>query len=431
MKKILAFVLSLAMVTLFSVPAFAVENTSSQNEKRITDNSIDMIASSDFTEVFGIENNSRSTSNESTIDEISYSYTFALQENNPALADVSLTFTMEIGTQAYPVTVSGTVDSYLLSSGDTLWEGLIAGTTIIEGTEYKVLAGFSKLNSSPSIQVSVTIQAADKTNAIDPLVFTFGDEVITMQIHQELVGNTSTVSVGALSDEFDETSAARSAGSFTYLNYDFEYFDSGFNISGYAQRSRGYFNSSTNQFAVTLKSYGDNIENYFSSTGIAGATIKEFTIELIRDSNYSTGSYSYIVGTENYDFDVGDYGGGAVLIQPLFEDIMGLLGVPTSTITAIFDGLKGSVDENFHTSDTSVTVSFGLLQNADFDDSGVGVPIVFQLARNQNNYTGNSSYTFVTAITYRTVYIATGSSTPAYVYIDGYDTSKTVSITLG
>ena len=71
MKKILAFVLSLAMVTSFSVPAFAVENTSSQNEKRITDNSIDMIASSAFTEVFGIESNSRGASNESTIDEIS------------------------------------------------------------------------------------------------------------------------------------------------------------------------------------------------------------------------------------------------------------------------------------------------------------------------------------------------------------------------
>ncbi|MBQ9168986.1 MAG: hypothetical protein IJX67_11350 [Oscillospiraceae bacterium] len=431
MKKILAFVLSLAMVTSFSVPAFAVENTSSQNEKRITDNSIDMIASSAFSEVFGIESNSRGATNESTIDEISYSYTFALQENDPTLANVSLTFTMAIGTQAYPVTVSGAVDSYLLSSGDTLWEGLITGTTIIEGTEYKVLAGFSKLNSSPSIQVSVTIQAADKTNAIDPLVFTFGDEVITMQIHQELAGNTAEVSMESLSKEFDEAASIRSAGSFTSLGNDYEYFDSGFNISGYAQRSRGYFNSTTNQFAVTLKSYGDNIEDYFSSTGIAGATIKEFTIELIRNSNYSDGSFSYIVGTESYDFDVGDYGGGAVLIQPLFEDIMGLLGVPTSTITAIFDGLKGSVDENFHTSDTSVSISFGLLQSADFDDSGVGVPIVFQLARNQNGYTGNSSYTFATAITYRTVYIPTGSSTPAYVYIDGYDTSKTVSITLG
>lgn len=431
MKKILAFILSLAMVTSFSVPAFAVENTPSQNEKRITDNSIDMIASSAFSEVFGIENNSRSTSNEATIDEISYSYTFELQENDPTLADVSLTFTMAIGTQAYPVTVSGTVDSYLLSSGDTLWEGMIAGTTIIEGTEYKVLAGFSKLNSDPRTQVSVTIQAADKTNAIDPLVFTFGDEVITMQIHQELLGNTAEVTVESLSKEFDEVATVRSAGSFTSLGNDYEYFDSGFNISGYAQRSRGYFNSTTNQFAVTLKSYGDNIENYFSSTGIAGATIKEFTIELIRNSNYSDGSFSYIVGTESYDFDVGDYGGGAVLIQPLFEDIMGLLGVPTSTITAIFDGLKGSVDENFHTSDTSVSISFGLLQSADFDDSGVGVPIVFQLARNQNGYTGNSSYTFATAITYRTVYIPTGSSTPSYVYIDGYDTSKTVSITLG
>lgn len=67
MKKILAFVLSLAMVTLFVAPAFAVENTSSQNEKRVTDNSIDMIAASAFLEVFGIESNSRDSYNSATM----------------------------------------------------------------------------------------------------------------------------------------------------------------------------------------------------------------------------------------------------------------------------------------------------------------------------------------------------------------------------
>ena len=415
MKKILAFVLSLAMVTSLSVPAFAVENMPAMSTGGATDNSIDMITSSAFDEVFGAGNASRSVSDEATIDEISYTYTFEPQENNPTLADVSLSFTMIVGNQSYPINVSGTVDAYLLSSGDTLWEGLISGTTEIGTTPYKVLAGFSKLSSNTNIQVSVTLQAVNESDAIDPVVFTFGDEVITMQIHQELVGGTTKVSTESLSEDFIEASAvAASAGTFTYLNYDFEYFDSALDISGYAQRSRGYFNADTNQFAVTLKSYGNNIENYFSLTGFASATIKEFTIELIRDSDYTTGSYSWIAGTENYDFDVGNYGSGAVLIQPLFEDIMGLLGVPTSTITAIFDGLKGSVEENFHTSDTSVTVSFGLLHGADFDDSGAGVPIVFQLTRNQNNYTGNSSYTFVTAITYRTVYLATGATSPAY-----------------
>lgn len=414
----------LSLILNFSTTAFAASYSGKTVD--IIDTSVEIITKDSLQDVFGFTDK---TNGEVLIDKVTYSYEFIPTEDLSS-AEVLLHFTIILGDREYNSTTTGTVDSYQLSSGEILWEGPLSGKIEINKTTFKVLAGFSKIDSCPDIQVSVTIQSESQDSAIEPVVFTFGEVVITMEIYQELANNTQEAFASFPESEEMNSVTASNASSFSYIGYDYEYFDSGFNISGYSQRSRGYFNSGTNQFAVTLKSYCSNIENYFSTAGIAGATIKSFDIELIRN-NYTTSSYSWIAGTESYDFNSGNYGAGAVLLKPLFEDIMGILGVPTSTISSIFDGLKGSVEESFHTNDTTVSVSFGLLQDANFDNSSVGVPIVFQLSRNSNNYSGNSSYTFVTSITYRTVYIATGSSYPAYIYIDGYDTSKTVSVTLG
>lgn len=426
MKRLSAMLLVIVVVFSMTTTAFASETA---NMSSGTDTSVELIASESFQSVFDSPNTARNAEPEPVIDSVSYNYSLTPQQNNPLLAEVVLAFTMLIDSKTYPVYATGLVDAYQISDGDTLWEGLLRGRVEINETTYKVLVGFAKLDSSADIQVSVTIQALDNTDAIAPIIFMFGNNVINMEIYEELAEDTHKISTRNLSGELElEPASATSAGTFTYVGYDYAYFDGGANISGYAQRSRGYFNSDTNQFAVTIKSYCNNVDDFFAVGGFSVTTIKSFAIELVRDSGYSTGSFSYIIGTEKYDFDVGDLG-SAALIKPLFDDIMGLLGVPTSTISAIFDGLKGSVEEDFHANDTTVSVSFGLLQSANFDDSGVGVPIVFQLGRN-SGYTGNSSYTFVTSITYRTTYMPTGSTTAGYIYTDGYDTSKTVTITL-
>lgn len=426
MKRFLTMLLSIAVVFSMITTAFASETA---NTTSGTDTSVELIASEAFQSVFDFPTTARNVEPEPVIDSVTYNYNLTPQENDPFLADVVLEFSMLVDSKTYPVSATGIVDAYQLSNGETLWEGLLRGHVEINEKIYKVLIGFAKLGSSADIQISVTIQALDNTEAIDPIIFMFGNNVITMEIYEELTEDTHQISTGNISNGHEmEFASLTAAGTFTYVGYDFANFHSGANISGYAQRSRGYFNSNTNQFAVTIKSYCDNVDDYFADYGFASTAIKSFAIELVRDSGYSTGSFSYIIGTEKYNFDVGDLG-NAVLIKPLFDDIMSLLGVPTSTISAIFDRLKGSVDEDFHSSDTTVSVSFGLLQSANFDNSGVGVPIVFQLGRN-SGYTGNSSYTFVTSIAYRTTYMPTGSTTAGYIYTDGYDTSKTVTITL-
>ncbi|MCR4722459.1 MAG: hypothetical protein K5629_01620 [Eubacteriales bacterium] len=415
------------VLTIMSLNSEAFAASHSCSESAVVDTSADIITTDAFRDVFYPE---KKDSEEVKIDKITYSYEIAPRKD-ASLADVILIFSITLGSQEYQFATYGIVDAYQLSSGETLWEGPLSGHIEINKTTYKVLAGFSKIDNNPEIQVSVSIQAENKIDAIQPIVFIFGEEVITTQIHQEITNKSHVESITAFSKPFEEFPKGNRSGSFSYVGCDFEYFDSGFNISGYAQRSRGYFDSNTNRFAVTIKSYCDNVENYFSSSGIAEAAIKSFDIKLIRDDNYTMNSFSYIVGIESYDFNVGNFGAGAVLIKPLFEDIMSILGVPTSTISAIFNGLKGSAEKDVYTSNTTVSISFGLLYNADFDNSGAGVPIVFQLTRNQNNYTGNSSYTFKTSITYRVVYTPIGSTYPSYIYIDGYDTSKTVSVTLG
>lgn len=429
MKKSIKKLLSVALVFAIMISASFTSVSavdSGTYETGIVDRSVDIITTDAFREVFYP---SAKSSDEVQIDHVTYSYK-VLPRKEALLADVLLVFILTTGAKEYHVFSSGTVDAYTLSSGDILWEGPLSGCIEINNTTYKVLAGFSKIDCDPKIQVSVTIQAASVKNAIHPIVFTFGEEVISMQIYNELAENVRTQSMESLSESFKEiTESNNRSGTMKNVGYSYATFDSGFSISGYAQRSGGFFNSGTNQFAVSIRSYCNNIENYFSSAGSVLVSINSFDIELIR-GGYTTNSFSWIDGIERFNFDVGSFGSGATYIKPLFEDGMSLLGIPTSTISATLDGLQGSVNKDCYTDDTTVSVSFGLLQSADFDDSDKGVPIVFQLTRNQSNYTGNSAYTFVTRISYRAILFAPGAPYPAYIYINGYDTSKTVYVSL-
>lgn len=356
-------------------------------------------------------------SDEELIDKAIYSYTFIQSTDDTAAADVDLTFTIYMSNTAHTIDVSGTIDAYPLSSGDTFWEGLLTGSTEISGTEYKVLASFSKLDSSNAIQVSVTIQPRNEDEPFGALIFTFGDDIITSWIDQELSSCSSY-------DEIcEDAPVTASSSDFTQISYDFAYFNSSYSISGFAQRARAYYDSTGNRVAITLLSYCSNVNDYFSSYGTASTTVKSFTTMLTRTGT----AYSYISGTESFDFDESNYGSGECYILALFEDILSLLNVPSSTISAILSGLKGSVSRTVASNTASVSVSFSLLQAADFDDSSTGLPIVFQLGYSSS---GRSYYVYQTSLTYRTVYVASGTTTPVYIYIDAYDASASIGLTV-
>lgn len=366
--------------------------------------------------------------------DVTYSYTFEEDEEDSFSADVSLDFVLSGDSVNIPISLVGNVPGYLLDNGIVLWHGPIRGSVIIQGAPYSVIAGFSKTNVTDEIQATVTIQAKRMEDAIDPIVFNFGGKVLTSDIVDEIESKKTELSFS------DGAEVRSSGGALSYLSEDelngfvFEGYDYGtFNdpdadINGLAQRARGYFDSSTNRFAVSIKSYCRNLTAYYNSvTEGAASDIYSYSISLARTSDAADG-YSYIAGMESYDFDEDNYGKRSLLL-PLVEDILSLFGVPTGTISAAFDGLKAKVERDISTDQANVSVNIGLLYLADFDDIEAGVPFVFQLAKVTPN-SDYSYYNFTTSITYKTMIFATADSTWYFTYTDAYDASKTVDIML-
>ncbi len=425
-KKFLSMFLALAMCLSLAAPAGAMEDATAWSD-RCTDNAW-VFTPQEFAQLFSTDELATRSSNR--VDSISYSYRMTKKPENSLFADVEMHITLN---GQYPITVLGTVNGYLLSNNDILWEGPLDGTVTINNISYSVIVGFAKLESDNKIQASMTIQAVDPASEIGLIIFTFGDTVVTKETYQ-LIKNVK-VSSEEMAVETEEENILRNvrAGSYTSLGFVTTNFAQGsFPIPETAQKATGFFDKSSNRLAVSIVSYTSNVDKYFKNLLGVGTlvetTIDSFSIELKRGSSTSN---SYIAGIESFDFDIDNNSGKNVSLNALFEDIMGILGVPTSTISAIFDGLKGSVEESHHTDNTKVSVNFDKYQHANFDNSAPGVPIVFQLAKSTSSSTGSSSYTFTTSIRYQTVLLEADGSQMNFIYINGINASKNVSVTLG
>ncbi len=90
-------------------------------------------------------------------------------------------------------------------------------------------------------------------------------------------------------------------------------------------------------------------------------------------------------------------------LSPLFEDIMGLMGVPTSTINAILADISGNVDIKERMDKFTVQVSFALGTSSDLAVAEEPIPIVFALQKaSSSNYTGGTQLQATATIKYRT-----------------------------
>lgn len=423
MKKLISIVLVVTMLLPISLHTFSMENTNKGND---VDEDILVVTQESFGATFTSQK-TRSVATE--IEKINYSYELTESEDNEGVADVTLNIVMVIGNNEYPITVSGSVEAYELSSGCILWEGPIRGNTTINGVEYNVIAGFSKMDDASDIQVSLTLQGADEESSLEPIVLCFGEELITSEVYAEIAENMEEVETQNEEERASTMSSRATTSSVSYVAYDYSTFNSGYNISGYAQRTNAYFDSGRNCFIVAIKSYTNNINKYFSSTGAAYTTVHSFTTRL-KFNDTGTSSYSWIGGVDTSGLPDDYNTGETILLRPLFEDAMSCLNIPTSTIAAVLDGLKGSVVKDVEKANAYVTVKFGLLKGAIFDSCGAGIPVVFQLCRKTTGYSGNSSYTFVTSMTYRTTFIPTGTSIHQLLYFDAYDATATAKITL-
>lgn len=421
MKKRFISLLLIATICLSSmVPALALDTTEVISHSETS--SVKVITQDSFDNFVETCPHNVSQSNTISNNAVEYSYTMSEDTLMGDTANVTLSFRAYVDQLLVEAETSGVVDKYTLSTGQVLWEGPIRGITTIDGVEYKVIVGFAKLDDSEAVQISVTIQSFDEDMIIDPIVFAFGSDIVTNEMYQELLNGAAT-SVDAFnsSNQLD----ARASGSYslkgtTSANFKTNGFGT---VPGTAQTSRVYYDSTDHRVALSVQSYCANVNAYYSKSGIAGTTVRTLNYQLVRSSSTSN---SYIAGTESFDFNTNNFGSSAILM-PLFEDILSLLGVPTSTISTVFSSLKGTVTQQHNTNNTTVTVSFGATDNADFDKLSTGVPIVFQLGRSS---AGTSQYTATTNISYRTGLLPTGSQYTTIIHTDGLSASKTISVSV-
>lgn len=436
-KKAIATVLTATMMMSVALPTFAANND------YVTDTTVNIVTNEAFQDLFNTNGNARSISGDMIVEQVAYNYTFAQQEDNPELADVTLSFVMTIGGQEYPVVASGVVNAYPLSSGDVLWENLIRGNVNIDGIECKVLVGFSKLDSGSDIQASVTIQAVNEEDTFNPVVFTFGEQVITANIQQEIMNSMEIATSEDINLAENQEISLMSLG---YLNEQTNLsttanFSS--NVSGLAQKSKVYLSRADSLIAITMQTFGDNIDTYYKNTNTVWPTTLvdsyRISLELIRQEpveDYYThnADIEHITNLTYIDGSTAT-SGREYALRPFVEAFLLQKGVADSTITAIFgtldaiaSALKGTVNVIRANEGLSAEIDFGLTQVADFDLLECGVPIIYKVDVPESaKYLHATKYIYETSVTYRTQ-LMDYAGTAQWVYTDANDISKQITI---
>lgn len=192
-----------------------------------------------------------------------------------------------------------------------------------------------------------------------------------------------------------------------------------------------YFDSTKNTVTVCLQSFVNNViaSNAFASSHTS-AEVKSIHYSIVRTE--STGAnHSYIVGVEDFGFDPEDYGQSRAELLPLFQDILGLLGVPTSTICSVVEDMRGEVNKSTSPNNTSVEIVFPNATGTNFDAIGTGLPIVFQLAKGSDLYEGGSTYTITTKICYRgTIILMNPNAFPMFYTDETSEMTIDIEVTL-
>lgn len=421
-KKAIATILTLTMAMTVTVPAFATD-------EYVTDTSVNIVTAEAFQNLFNSNGNARSISSDMTVEQVAYNYTFEQQENNPELADVTLSFVMTISGETYPVMATGTVDAHSLSSGEILWEGPIEGNVVINNKEYHVLAGFAKLNSSSDIQVSITLQSNVNGNMIEPVVFTFGDTVITKEVHDDIMTDVEVITIDGLSQEYENIASPTSINAMVEEDSVNARFSGSVGGTNTAQTAHLFLNTVTNELAVSIQTYESNLDEYFSGTGYPTTLTDSFEIEFTIPTGQEE-SHAWIDATQNYSLGEEDKNYTSLLISSVFSDALSVLGCPSSTINTILGSLRGNISHVFASSCVSLSVTMGTTQVAVFENLADGLPLLLQLDVAPDTYSGNTDVIYSTALRYRTQLMDYSGTSYQWVYTDANDINESITITI-
>lgn len=390
------------------------------------DKTVDILTQDEFQNLFATKK--RST-NVLSVDSVKYIYDFCVQEGKN-IAEVWMNVIFSISGVDYDVELRGVVSGSVLLDGEIFWEGPIEGTIVINETKYLVIASFSKIGTlSDDIQVCATIQSLHNDNSISPVSIQFGEDVITKEVYSQITGTTLNDSITESNGyKMDGTRVFQPGTSITIPFYDSTRVQfNGAAMSGNAQYLSVYCSTdNTNRIAGKILTYPNNVNAFFASLGTSVTDVYSFTISLVREP-YTNGSYSYIVGTELFDFEISNLGKSGIDLKPLFDDALALVGYSSATIDSLLESLQGKVTRTIGSNAGSVTVQ-GL--NDDTICNNYGLPVVFQLSPANAGYTGNSQYTMSSTVRYISIYLPWGSSVYTISYTDGGTAEVPITMTL-
>ena len=288
-KKMISIVLVVTVCTTGSAIAQAVECDVPQYT--FSDENIEIVDPALFYDLFTQENDINAIQDD-TLD-ASYKYTFAPWEDNADKSDVSVDFVVVVnGVPAYG-SATGVVDAYDINAGSILWAGPLNGSIDINGYKYPLILGFTKMEPSQEVCLSITIQSFDNHPNMEPVYFSIGTPLITDGV-EEYIRNRQ-VAVGADDISGVVSDDAFKANDFYQIGSDFGNFNGGLGgTSGIGQESFVYGNATTGTVMVTLRTHGDRIDKAFSGAGVSNSFVSRLMIKLNRQ-DYTDDSYSWIV----------------------------------------------------------------------------------------------------------------------------------------
>ena len=397
----------------------------------------------------------------SAVDVIHYDYTMNVVDDTLSKALVSVQMELTIANTQHHITTQGYVNSYQLPSGEVFWEGPTEGVLTIEDREYIVIAALSKLASSDTPMIVISIQGDD----IPVVGFYFGDNQITDEVHQIVSQqgqpNITEGEISQIEEVFPEDNSDVAVtfgirddivqeenfdGGTMNLgpNYEWDYKGScytGFansGASGFALRSYAYFWPEGNRLAITTKSYCSNVSSYYESIpsySVYHTSISELSVTLDLGEVNNT-NVANIIGMVKHDFEETDFAKAGRALKPLFEELMTKWDYGSAIVSALLDTLVGRVDtslsEGGFVDYAWIDISFGLFEYANFDESCEGVPLVFSLApAAQSSYVGATPFTATTSMTYRTYMYEQTSGMKFYMYTSAEDAVMNLTLDLG
>ena len=386
---------------------------------------ITIVTPDSFEDVFGVTEVERAA------------YTYQMVELNNSKAVVALEMELKIGHDYYTTVVSGDIPAYTLPSEDILYEGPISGTMTVGEDEYRVTAGFAKLESTGDVLVSVTLQS----NSII-VAFSFGENLIegeVLNFFMEKTGNgqpnnpNGLNTIGNLdSTEFGNNPGDTAStmvmpgfspimhpgdtGGYTPLGENGEYIFQNVDMARFTENgrvaleSRVYWYQNFNIMAVTVHPCSDNAQLYATQLYVntygfdtVSAFLDSFKIQLSLQNTGITAAQharisSIILSNEE---STNEFNKLALYFPAVLKDLLAMIKIRTNTLSVAIDDIRGSI--NGHNNDYYGEINVDMSLSASLlDDLDCGVPFYFGLYRPvPETYEGNTPYTVTVTATYQ------------------------------